>query len=193
MRAEILLFDGFDELDVFAPFEILAGAGFDARLVSVSPEGLTTSAGGVRLTPHGALSEAPSLLIVPGGGWIDRSGAGAWAEAQRGTLPAAIAGCARAGSTVAAVCTGVMLLAHAGLLTGRPATTHHGAHDELAGYGARLIPDVRVVDDGTIVTAGGVTSGLDLGLWLVERYRGPESAQAQERRIEYTRGPVWHG
>ena len=132
------------------------------------------------------------MLVVPGGGWTSRSDRGAWAEARRGVLPAFVAGRFAAGSVIAAVCTGSMLLAAAGLLDGRPAITHHGAIDELSTTGARVITDARVVDDGQIVTAGGITAGLDLGLWLVQRYRGPAAAAAAAAELEYTRaGYVW--
>ena len=107
-------------------------------------------------------------------------------------LPSLIAERFAAGSVIAAVCTGTMLPAAAGLLDGRPAVTHHGAINELAAAGARVIGDARVVDDGQIVTAGGITSGLDLGLWLVQRYRGPAAAAAAAAELHYTRtGYVW--
>jgi uncharacterized protein (DUF427 family) len=85
---------------------------------------------------------------------------------------------------MAGVCTGVMLLARAGVVGGRPATTHRSARDELAATGARVL-DQRVVDDGDLVTAGGVTSGIDLGLRLVERFAGPELAEREATRLEY--------
>ena len=84
-----------------------------------------------------------------------------------------------------------MLLAAAGILKGRPATTHHGAIKDLEASGANVV-DARVVDDGNIVTAGGVTSGLDLGLWLVERFYGSQLAHKIEAQLEYERrGTVW--
>ena len=84
-----------------------------------------------------------------------------------------------------------MLLAAAGLLEGRPATTHHTALADLRAAGADVV-EARVVDDGDVVTAGGVTSGLDLVLWLVERHFGPALAVAAERELEYERrGTVW--
>jgi transcriptional regulator GlxA family with amidase domain len=133
----------------------------------------------------------PDLIVVPGGGWITRSPAGAWAEAQRGALPNQLAQLHRDGVTTASVCTGAMLLATAGLLKNRPAVTHHGALHELEATGAQVIR-ARVVDDGDVVTAGGVTSGLDLSLWLVERFFGPQTAHTIEERLEYERrGTVW--
>jgi transcriptional regulator GlxA family with amidase domain len=130
-------------------------------------------------------------VIVPGGGWNSRSSQGAWAEAERGEIPARLAELHQAGTNIAAVCTGAMLLASAGLLRGRAATTHHGAIEELRAAGAEIVP-ARVVDDDTIITAGGVTSGLDLTLWLVERFAGPQTALVVEREMEYERrGVVW--
>src|SRR5215472_17277302 len=191
MDVEILVFDGVEDLDVFGPLSPLAAEGFEVALVAEGgPREVRTAHGtGLAAREPGA---APGVLVVPGGGWTSRSERGAWAEAGRGVLPALIAERFAAGATIAAVCTGSMLLAAAGLLDGRPAITHHGAIDELSAAGAREIGDARVVDDGQIVTAGGITSGLDLGLWLVQRYRGPAAAAAAAAELEYTRtGYVW--
>jgi transcriptional regulator GlxA family with amidase domain len=88
------------------------------------------------------------------------------------------------GSVLASVCTGAMILASAGALTGRRATTHHSAWADLDAAGATLVRE-RVVDDGDRVTAGGVTSGLDLALHLVERFAGAELAAAIAENLEY--------
>lgn len=191
MNVEILAFDGVEDLDVFAPLSALAHGGFEVALVAAGGPRQVRTAHGTGLAAR-APGAAPGVLVVPGGGWISRSERGAWAEAGRRVLPALIAGRFAAGTVIAAVCTGSMLLAAAGLLDGRPAITNHGAIDELSAAGARVIGDARVVDDGQIVTAGGVTAGLDLGLWLVQRYRGPEAAAAAAAELEYTRtGYVW--
>jgi putative intracellular protease/amidase len=191
MDAEILAFDGVEDLDVFGPLSALAAAGFEVALVADGGPRQVRTAHGTGLAAQGP-GAAPGVLVVPGGGWISRSERGAWAEAGRGVLPAFIADRFAAGSMIAAVCTGSMLLAAAGLLDGRPAITHHGAIDELSAAGARVIGDARVVDDGQIVTTGGITAGLDLGLWLVQRYRGPAAAAAAAAELEYTRtGYVW--
>lgn len=84
-----------------------------------------------------------------------------------------------------------MLLATAEILRGRPAITHHSAINDLQAAGAKIV-QARVVDDGDIITAGGVTSGLDLALWLVERFYGSKTAHAIEVQMEYERrGTVW--
>ncbi len=190
MRTEILIYDGFDELDALGPFEVLRNAGLEAELVTLDgPADVTGDHGAVIRTARG-LGE-PDLIVVPGGGWITRSDAGAWGEAKRGAIPAALAERYAAGARVASVCTGAMLLAAAGILRDRPAVTHHGALDDLAESGARVI-DARVVDDGDVVTAGGVTSGLDLALHLVERELGAEAAERVARDLEHDRrGTVW--
>ena len=74
----------------------------------------------------------------------------------------------------------------AGLTNARPATTHHRAVEELQASGAEVV-DARVVDDGDLVTAGGVTSGLDLALWLVERHFGVDTAHSVQSELEYER------
>jgi transcriptional regulator GlxA family with amidase domain len=197
MNIEILLYEGFDELDAIGPYETLqvaaaAGAEFDVRMVTLTPVPVITAARGTRLEPQGMLTDAPGLLIVPGGGWIDRGAHGARAEYTRGDLPRAIAARHAAGSMIAAVCTGAMLLAGAGILTGRPATTHHGAIEDLRAAGANVMPDSRVVDDGDIVTAGGITSGIDLALWIIERERGRAAADQVAEELEHRRsGEVW--
>jgi transcriptional regulator GlxA family with amidase domain len=93
--------------------------------------------------------------------------------------------------TVSAVCGGTLVLAMAGLLEGRHATTHHLGMDLLDATGARAV-NARVVDDGDLVTGAGVTSGLDLGLYLLEREIGPQVACAVEGLFAYERrGVVW--
>ena len=196
MRCEVLLYDGFDELDALAPWEVLSSIArvrdeVEAALVTHDGGGPVRASHGALITPHRALSDEVDLLVVPGGGWNDRSRTGAWSEVERGVLPQAIRARHEAGATIASVCTGAMLLAAAGLLTDRPAVTHHGAIDDLEAAGAKVI-HARVVDDGDIVTAGGVTSGLDLTLHLVERFFGAPLALAAERELEYERrGTVW--
>ena len=198
MRVAVVVFEGFDELDAIGPLEVLRNAAamgatdLSVALVALDGAAEVTGSHGLRVRTDGRLDpERTDLLVVPGGGWNDRGAHGAWAEAQRGDLPAAIAAAARGGAAVATVCTGAMLAATAGLTRGRPAITHHGAVEDLRASGARVV-EARVVDDGNLVTAGGVTSGIDLALWLVERHFGAEVAEAVATEIEHPRhGEVW--
>jgi transcriptional regulator GlxA family with amidase domain len=194
----IVLYEGFDELDAIGPFEVFGaaadyGADFSTRLVTLEPTETVTASHGLRVEPDGVLADPddsdaarPDLLVVPGGGWNDRSEAGAWAEAQKGAVPRAASAYHDAGVTVASVCTGGMLLAESGLTDGRHATTHDGALDDLRETGANVV-DARVVDDGDILTAGGVTSGLDLALYIVEREASAAIAEQVSKELEYER------
>jgi transcriptional regulator GlxA family with amidase domain len=192
MRTEILIYDGFDELDGFGPYEVLTQGGFDVAFVTHGTTDRVIASGGAIVVPHHPLSDLAELLVIPGGGWTLRRPRGAWAEVQRGVLPPAIAERHAAGVKVASVCTGAFLLAAGGLLDGRPATTHHDDLDDLEGMGVRVIRDARVVDDGDILTAAGVTSGIDLALWLVEQEKGRAAADAVAAEIEHRRDDrVW--
>jgi transcriptional regulator GlxA family with amidase domain len=187
MLIQVLLYDGFDELDAIGPYEILHGSGLPTEYATLDGAGRITASHGTVIVPPATLAEAPDLLVVPGGGWRTRAPVGTWAEYQRGVIPKAIAERHAAGSTIASVCTGAMLLAKAGILAGRPAVTHAAALDDLRNDGAEVRADARVVDDGDVLTAGGVTSGLDLALHLVERYKGAEVADFAERLLEHER------
>jgi len=193
MQTEILIYDGFDELDAIGPFEVLSPLA--PRLVTLEPAATVTASHGLEVTPHGTLSEAPGLLVVPGGGWVARNEqAGTYAEYLRGAIPAAIADRHGRGTVVASVCTGALLLARAGILEGRPAVTHHAALDDLRDHGVDIRPGERWIDAGDVLTAGGVTSGLDLALHLLERFRDAVVAGAAARLLEHQRidrAPVW--
>lgn len=196
MRIEVVVFDGFDELDAVAPYEVLrnaaaGGADWDVALVGAHGAGVVTGSHGLQLTVTEGLSH-PDALIVPGGGWGEHAKRGTWGEVQRGILPGRIAALAAGCRWVASVCTGAMLLAAAGLTRGRPAVTHHVALTDLAATGAQVIEDARVVDDGDLLTAAGVTSGLDLVLWIIERETGTTLAGRVARQIEHQRSPaIW--
>ncbi|BCJ74876.1 glutamine amidotransferase [Catellatospora sp. IY07-71] len=208
MLAQFVLFDGFDPLDVIAPCEVLAAAGeltehtVTVELVSAegprevpSGLGLLTLRATAQLDPHRA-----DLIVVPGAaGQLPGDGEPAddsipvlLGRTLDTRLPALLAqALGRDGVTVATVCGGSMILAMAGLLENRPATTHHLGLDLLGATGAVPV-DARVVDDGDLVTAAGVTSGLDLGLYLLEREFGPQTALAVERLFAHERrGTVW--
>ena len=174
-----------------------AGADLDVALCTLEPADRVTASHGLVVEPDGALDELafgdPDLVVVPGGGWIDGAEHGARAEVERGALPDAIAARHRDGAAVASVCTGGMILAAAGVLDDRPATTHHGAIGDLRETATNVV-DARVVDDGDVLTAGGVTAGLDLALWLVERELDTDAADAVARGMEYDRrGEVYRG
>lgn len=207
MLAQIVLFDGFDPLDVIAPFEVLsagsdaAGGDLQVRLVGIERTGwITSGTGGLRLeATHLLEPEAAGFVIFPGA-----SGPVAGDPDTVDTIPVLIARVGETAlpdlirrafsapdTTVATVCGGSLALAMAGLLEGRTAVTHRLGLDVLDATGVRVI-DARVVDDGDLVSAGGVTSGLDLGLYLLERAYGPRIALAVEKLFEYERrGTVW--
>ena len=188
MRIEIVVFDGFDDLDALGPHEVFSHAstrldGWSSTLVAVDAPGTVTSAHGMVLTVSEVLGE-PDLVVVPGGGWFV-PGSGARAQADRDVLPRRVKELADSGTLVASVCTGAMILATAGLTTGRPAVTHPSAMDALEESGAIVRRDARVVDDGDLVTGGGVTSGIDLAFHLVAREADPETARAVAAHMVY--------
>jgi transcriptional regulator GlxA family with amidase domain len=201
MRIEIVVFDGFDELDAVLPFEVFRNAanaanaaaktaGWDVALVGARGPGEIIASHGLRLQVEAGLGR-PDAIVVPGGGWADRASKGTWQLVQDGQLPDRLRELAPECAWVSSVCTGAMVLAAAGLTKGRPATTHHAAHQELRESGAQLV-DARVVDDGDLITCGGVTSGLDMALWMVERELGAELAAVVAREMEATRSSaIW--
>jgi transcriptional regulator GlxA family with amidase domain len=206
--AQIVLFDGCDPLDVIAPFEVLvAGSdavGGDLAVELVSAEGprpVRTGSRGLVLQATATLDpDRPGFVIVPGAAGPIEGDPDDGVE----TIPVLLA---RVGETevipliarafanpeiiVATVCGGSLALAMAGLLQGRNAVTHVLGNDVLDATGVNVIA-ARVVDDGDLITAGGVTSGLDLGLYLLERQYGSRVALAVEALFEYERrGTVW--
>ncbi|MBY6348906.1 DJ-1/PfpI family protein [Rhodococcoides corynebacterioides] len=210
MHAQIVLFDGFDPLDVVAPYEVLvAGSDFvggDLEVELVSAEGPRLVRGGftgskpLQLEASNYLDPTkPGYVIVPGA--LGPVGAD---PDEVATIPVLLArfGETEAGPlmrralahpdvTVATVCGGSLALAMAGLLDGRHANTHHLGTEVLEATGAIPV-DARVVDDGDLVTAGGVTSGLDLALHLLDRSYGPRIALAVEAYFAFERrGTVW--
>ncbi len=201
---EILVFEGADELDVVGPFEVLAAAGFPVRTVVLPVDGAASAphpatvrcANGLRLgvdgtlgVPDGTFGARPGLLVVPGGGWFDGT-PGVRGLTEDPAVAPRLAALHADGTVLASVCTGAMLLAGAGVLRGRPATTNRLALDDLRATGAD-VRDARVVDDGDVVTAGGPIAGIDLAIRLVERYLGAEAAAAATARVEHDRtGPL---
>lgn len=219
MLAQIVLFDGFDPLDVIAPYEVLGAGGM------VTGGALTVelvSAEGVREVPSGLAAvslraesqlapERADLVVVPGaiGRLYPEAEAGAAdtdAADPADTIPAILGrtletrlpallkdALDRPAVTVATVCGGSLVLALAGLIEGRPATSHHLGLDLLRASGAVAV-DARIVDDGRLVSGASVTSGLDVCLYLLERELGPRVAVAVEKLIAHERrGTVWRG
>ncbi|MGE5697928.1 MAG: DJ-1/PfpI family protein [Candidatus Sericytochromatia bacterium] len=192
MLVDIVVYDGLDEMDAVGPVEVLrsagqAGADVDVRLTTRTPQPVVTGAYGLRFVPDATFTPGEAdIIVVTGGGWAARADRGAWGEVQRGDWLPLLAQAAAVTDVVGAVCTGAMLLAHAGVIGTRRAATHHSAWEDLQATGATLVKE-RVVDDGNLVTSGGVTSGIDLALWLVERSFGHELAERVAIRMEYPR------
>lgn len=219
MHIQVVLFDGFDPLDVVAPYEVLyaggsaSGGAVTVELVSAEgPREVISGTGGLALRATGALDlERADLLVVPGAsgrvgepGEVpeEEVGAGEWKQDEfvpvllgrtlTTELPAVLKQAMDdPGITVATVCGGSLVLAMAGLLEGRHATTHHLGLDMLDATGAHAVR-ARIVDDGDLISGAAVTSGLDLGLYLLEREVGPRVAHAVEELFAHERrGTVW--
>jgi len=194
---EIVLFDGFDELDAVGPYEVFDtarafGADLTVSLVTLDGPGAVTASHGLRVEADGSFSmddaDPPDLLVVPGGGWTSDDG-GVRRVVDEGRLPALVAELAATGTTVASVCTGAMILAEAGLVDDRPATAARSSSAASWVVAGEVHTDaaVRAVDDGDVLTAGGVTAGIDLALWLVEREFDADVAAAAATELEHER------
>jgi uncharacterized protein (DUF427 family)/putative intracellular protease/amidase len=181
---DIAVYDGVDELDVVGPLEVLRSAGLAVRLVTLTEPLEVRAAHGLQLRADAVYRPGAQVLLMPGGGWLSRADTGAWGEAERGDWLPVLKTAADSGVVLAGVCTGVMLLARAGVIGARPAVTHQGAMPDLEALGIN-VSQQRVVDAGGLITAGGVTSGLDLALTLVERFVSADAAEAEAKRLEY--------
>jgi transcriptional regulator GlxA family with amidase domain len=206
--AQILLYPDFDPLDVVSPFEVLAAAADEARsdlVVELVCEGpprtFTGGTRGMTLTATATLDPAkPGYVIVPGvSGPVDGDPDDGvetvpvlLSRAANSTvIPLLRAALDNPDVVVAGQCGGSLVLAMAGLIEGRTAVTHVLGNDLLEACGVKVVR-ARVVDDGNLVTAGGVTSGLDLGLHLAHREFGPNIAHQVEKLFEYERrGTPW--
>lgn len=191
MRVAILLFPGVEEMDFVGPLEIFGaaanhGANIHTTLAAQTPE--IRCAHGLEVQRLQPIADAVNqdLLVLPGGGWLGPADSGVRSAIADAEIIDVIKSAHGNGATIASVCTGAFILAEAGLLMKIPASTHHDAAEYLRAMGARVIAN-RVVDAGNIVTAGGVTSGIDLALWLVERFLGPSLAATVEEYLEYKR------
>lgn len=187
LRIAIVLFDGVEVLDFAGPYEVLAGVTSEQgkplfEVLTVAPQSTVTCRGGLIVQADHMFGDAPAMdmLVVPGG-----PGARGTTE-ELAPLAQAIRSLAGECSYVASVCTGAFILAEAGLLDGRRCTTHHGRREDfsLRFPRAELVPE-RVVDDGDIITAAGVSSGVDLALHIVARFGSTAVADKERRRIEW--------
>ncbi len=188
----ILLFDDVEELDAVGPWEVLSawtqfhpGDGWTVSCLSADG-GIVRCAKGLVIGAHHSVDDAPRLdvLIHPGGvgtrPLLTDAEHLAWVREQRRSVP-----------VMASVCSGSLVLAAAGLLHGRPATTHWAAVPELAALDAtvRIDETARFVDDGDVITSAGVSAGIDMALHLVERLVSTERAREVQRYIQYDHGP----
>jgi transcriptional regulator GlxA family with amidase domain len=192
MRIAIFLFEGAEELDWAGPWEVLAAWSRQwpddgVEVFSVArTDGPVTCAKGLRVLPDYTWETAPpaDVVLVPGG-------RGTRALAQDEPVLEWVRGQHERGRLVTSVCTGALVLAAAGLLRDRPAATWWGAFDELLAIDSTIEPrrDDRFVDDGDVVTAAGVSAGIDMALHLVARLHSVERARDVRRYIQYDPEP----
>lgn len=191
VRVGILLFDDVEELDAVGPYEVLAyWAGHSALKPDVftfSPDGAgVRCAKGLRILPDTSSADAgPLHVLVHPGGFGTRALMAdpahlAWVREQRATVP-----------LMTSVCSGSLVFAAAGLLSGRPATSHWSVLDELAAADPTVLIDTeaRFVDDGDVITSAGVSAGIDMALHLVARLESVEMARQVRRGIQYDPAP----
>ena len=178
-----LVFPKVQQLDLTGPYEVFASIpGADVRLIWKDLDPIV-SATGLVLIPDTRLAEAPQLdvLCVPGGVGVN-------ALMEDEAVLAFLRRQSEGARYVTSVCTGALVLAAAGLLAGRRATTHWASHDFLARLG--VIPEqARVVVDGRFISGGGVTAGIDMALTLTAELLGREQAEAIQLNLEYAPAP----
>jgi transcriptional regulator GlxA family with amidase domain len=184
MQVAYLLYDRFTALDITGPHDVFNSVpGNEAVFVAEEAGPVRNESDTLSLVADASLDEvtSPDIVVVPGGfgnrTLLEHEPLHEWIRDVHETT-----------TWTTSVCTGSLLLAAAGLLDGAPATTHWLARDLLAELGAKPVPD-RVVEHGKIVTAAGVSSGIDMALGLVTRINGPEVAQAVQLGIEYDPQP----
>src|SRR5215475_189477 len=184
MQVAYLLYDRFTALDVTGPHEVLNSVpGNESIFVAEDAGAVRNESDTLSLVADATLDEvrSPDIVVVPGG-------FGNRTLLEHEPLHEWIRDVHETSTWTTSVCTGSLLLAAAGLLDGAPATTHWLARDRLAELGANPVPE-RVVQHGKIVTAAGVSSGIDMALRLVQQINGDEVAQAVQLGIEYDPEP----
>jgi transcriptional regulator GlxA family with amidase domain len=187
MLITIALFDRFAPLDAVGPYQVLSELP-GARIVFVGeqPRGFTDSKGSLTLQADAVYADVPQpdVILVPGGfGQADHM--------EPGPLQDWLVKADETSTWTTSVCTGALVLAGAGLLTGREATTNWQAHDELARFGVKTRNE-RYVFDGKYATSAGVSAGIDMALALAARIAGDEVAQRIQLGIEYDPQPPFN-
>jgi transcriptional regulator GlxA family with amidase domain len=184
MQIAYLLYDRFTALDIIGPHDVLNTVpGNESIFVAEQAGPVRNESDTLSLVADASLDEvtSPDILVVPGGfgtrALLDHEPLLDWIREVHETS-----------AWTTSVCTGSLLLAAAGLLDGVPATTHWLARDLLGELGAKPVPD-RVVEHGKIITAAGVSSGIDMALHLVKTINGEQVAQAVQLSIEYDPEP----
>ena len=184
MQVAIPLFDRFTALDAVGPYEVLSRLpGATVTFVASKPGVYRTDNGMLALEVETSLEDLqnPEILVVPGG-------FGTRALLDDDEILSWIRGAHETSTWTTSVCTGSLLLAAAGLLDGLEATTHWAVRDTLERLGARYV-ERRVVEQGKIVTAAGVSAGIDMALTLAAHVAGEDVAQAIQLYIEYDPQP----
>jgi len=192
VRIAIVLFENAEELDWAGPWEVLAAwskqypdDGVEVYTVADAVEPIVC-AKGLRVVPEYSWDDAPppDVVLWPGG-------LGARQQLGDERVRGRVRSLAVAGTLMTSVCTGSLVYADAGLLDGRPATTYWGALDRLdeIGTDVRVDREARFVDDGDVITAAGVSAGIDMALHLVARLHSVERARDVRRYIQYDPEP----
>jgi len=185
VRIAIVVFDGLTALDAVGPYEVLSRLP-DAKVTFVAeqPGPVRTGNGQLAVVADAALADVsdPEIVVVPGGPGQAR-------QMRDGPLHAWVRAAHERSTWTTSVCTGALILAAAGVLAGRRATTHWLALEELAALGVEAVAGERVVFDGKLVTAAGVSAGIDMALELARRVAGDEVAQGIQLSMEYDPRP----
>jgi transcriptional regulator GlxA family with amidase domain len=184
VKIKILLYEGFTALDAIGPYEVLRSVpGWEVEFVAKTRGEVRADSGAVGLCADRSLTETTSadIVLVPGG-------EGTRAVLDDRALLSWLGEIDRTTTWTTSVCTGSLLLGAAGLLERRRATGHWAWLEPLREYGADPVGG-RYVEDGKVITAAGVSAGIDMALYLVGREVGPEVAQAIQLGIEYDPEP----